>query len=68
MPKRPKRKILGIVAPDTRAAEGVDHGAIRTYTLWGELALGLGGAASYHEIRESEEKQIPLGANLRRSS
>ncbi len=63
LPSRPIEKIAGIVGPDVGVADGVDHGDVRTYTLWGELAyqLGLrtggaeGGKAAYELVRKSDE-------------
>lgn len=63
LPSRPIEKIAGIVGPDTGVADGVDHGDVRTYTLWGELAYQLGhrtggakgGTAAYELVRKSDE-------------
>ena len=54
LPKGPIKKIVGIVGPDVGVSDGVDHGDLRTYTLWGEMAYQLGGAAAYEEVRKSE--------------
>ena len=42
LPSHPIERIAGVVGPDLDVAEGVDHGAVRTFTLWGELAWQLG--------------------------
>ena len=63
-PSRPIKKIAGIVGPDIDVADGVDHGDVRTFTLWGELAYQLGyragghegGRAAYEEVRKSDEQ------------
>ncbi len=57
LPKKPVKKIVGIVGPDIGVADGVDHGDVRTYTLWGEAAYQLGGAAGYEEVRKSDEQR-----------
>lgn len=58
----PLRNVLvaGITGNDLDPMNGVEHGAIRTRTLWGELAyqLGLSGgdpAAAYEVVRASDE-------------
>jgi predicted AAA+ superfamily ATPase len=63
LPGRPIAKIAGIVGPDVGVADGVDHGDVRTYTLWGELAHQIGfrtggaegGKAAYELVRKSDE-------------
>ncbi len=57
VPGQPIKKIVGIVGPDIGVADGVDHGDVRTYTLWGEMAYQLGGAAGYEEVRKSDEQR-----------
>lgn len=57
LPKKPIEKIVGIVGPDVGVSDGVDHGDIRTYTLWGEMAYQLGGAEAYEEVRKSDEQR-----------
>ena len=57
LPKKPIKKIVGIVGPDIGVSDGVDHGDVRTYTLWGEMAYQLGGAAGYEEVRKSDEQR-----------
>src|SRR5262245_5890581 len=44
LPKRPITRIAGVVGGDLDAANGVDHGDARIFTLWGEIAYQLGGA------------------------
>jgi hypothetical protein len=58
LPKKPIKKIVGIVGPDIGVADGVDHGDVCTYTLWGELAYQLGGAAAYEKVRKSDEQRM----------
>ena len=42
IPAKRVAKSAGIVGPDMDVADGVDHGRVRTFTLWGELAWQLG--------------------------
>lgn len=72
VPSQPIAKIAGIVGPDMDVAEGVDHGAIRTYTLWGELAWQLGynaggvegGRKAYEVVRKSDEQRTAPGTQV----
>ena len=53
-------------------AEGVDHGAVRTFTLWGELAWQLGyhaggvegGRKAYEVVRKSDEQRTAPGTQV----
>ncbi|MBN1979066.1 MAG: ATP-binding protein, partial [Anaerolineae bacterium] len=40
-------QVIGVVGSDLQPSDGLDHGDAVTYTLWGELAYQLGGAAGY---------------------
>ena len=59
----------GIVGSDLDPAEGIDHGAVRTRTLWGELAWQLGsggdgpegGRRAYEHVRRADEALIAPG-------
>ena len=61
--------VAGVVGSDLDPAEGVAHGAVRTRTLWGELAWQLGfsdngaegGAAAYEHVRRSDEALLAPG-------
>jgi len=65
-------KIAGVVGPDLEVADGVDHGAVRTYTLWGELAWQLGfhaggpegGRDAYEVVRKSDEQRTAPGTQV----
>jgi len=64
IPKQPIARIAGVVGPDMGAADGLDHGDIRTFTLWGELAYQLGyhsggeeGARAAYEVVENSDQQ-----------
>lgn len=60
-PSRPIEKIAGLVGPDMDVADGVDHGNVRTFTLWGEMAYQLGGVAGYEVLRKSDEQRTAPG-------
>ena len=47
VPTKKVEKVAGIVGPAMNPAEGIDPGAVRTYTLWGEIAYKLGGKKGY---------------------
>ena len=61
--------VAGVVGSDLDPAEGIAHGAVRTRTLWGELAWQLGsggngaegGAAAYEHVRRSDEALLAPG-------
>lgn len=65
-------KIAGVVGPDMDMADGVDHGRVRTFTLWGELAWQLGahqggpegGQAAYEIVRKSDEGRTAPGTQV----
>jgi len=63
-PKARVPKIVGIVGPDIGVADGVDHGDVRTYTLWGEMAYQLGGAAGYEEVSKSDQQRTAPGTQV----
>lgn len=72
IPADPIARIAGVVGPDMDASEGVDHGVIRTFTLWGELAWQLGfhaggndgGRAAYEIVRKSDEQRTAPGTQV----
>jgi len=64
VPKQPIEKIAGVVGPDMDVASGVDHGQVRTFTLWGELAYQLGGKAGYEVVRNSDEQRTAPGTQV----
>lgn len=72
MPTKPIERIAGVVGPDMDVAEGVDHGAVRTFTLWGELAWQLGfhaggvegGRSAYEVVRKSDELRTAPGTQV----
>jgi len=72
LPQVPIAKIAVVVGPDMDVAVGVDHGHIRTFTLWGELAWQLGhhaggveaGRQAYEIIRKSDEQRTAPGTQV----
>lgn len=45
---------VGLVGSDMDPGNGIDHGTVRTRTLWGELAWCLKGKAGYELVRQSD--------------
>ena len=55
IPKKPWPTV-GLVGSDMEPANGIDHGSVRTHTLWGELAWQLGGKVGFKLVRASDEE------------
>ena len=60
--------VTGVVGSDLDPTEGIDHGGVRTRTLWGELAWQLGArngaeaaATTYEHVRRSDQALISPG-------
>ena len=64
LPKQPIRLVAGVVGSDLDAANGVDHGKVRTFTLWGEIAYQLAGAEGYRLLRQSDEQRVAPGTQV----
>jgi predicted AAA+ superfamily ATPase len=64
LPERPVEKVAGIVGPDMEVADGIDHGGLRTYTLWGEIAYQIGREAGYEVVRKSDEQRTAPGTQV----
>jgi len=64
LPRPGTVKIAGVVGPDLDVADGVDHGDVRTFTLWGELAYQLGGKPGYELVRKSDEQRVAPGTQV----
>lgn len=47
-------RMAGIVGSDLQPRDGLDHGDVTTYTLWGELAYQLGGPPGYALVSGSD--------------
>ncbi len=64
LPGEPVRLVGGVVGGDLDAANGVDHGGVRTYTLWGEIAYQLGGVEGYKLVPPSDEQRVAPGTQV----
>jgi len=51
----PKANVAVIDGINLSPSSPKDHGAVRTHTLWGELAWQLGGREGYERFREADE-------------
>lgn len=54
-------RTVGIVGSDSQPRDGFAHGDATTYTLWGELAYQLGGAAGYARVAGSDQDRSSPG-------
>jgi hypothetical protein len=57
-------RVVGVVGSDLQPRDGLDHGNVTTYTLWGELAYQLGGAAGYAHAAGSDQDRSAPGTGL----
>jgi hypothetical protein len=58
-------QIAGVVGSDLDPSNGLNHGDVVTYTLWGEIAYQLRGAEGYSCVRQSDlDKAAPGTAAL----
>ena len=57
-------RVVGVVGSDLQPRDGLDHGDVTTYTLWGELAYQLGGAAGYAFASGSDQDRSAPGTGL----
>lgn len=64
LPDQPVSYTAGVVGTDLDVANGVNHGEITTYTLWGEIAYQLGGVLAYRLLEESDKKKIAPGTQV----
>jgi uncharacterized protein DUF499 len=63
IPTRPWPTV-GIVGSDMDPANGVDHGDVKTRTLWGEMAYQLGRLEGYDLLRKSDEDLVAPGTGV----
>jgi len=54
-------RTVGVVGSDSQPRDGFAHGDATTYTLWGELAYQLGGAAGYARVAGSDQDRSAPG-------
>jgi predicted AAA+ superfamily ATPase len=64
LPSQPVTKIAGIVGPDMDVANGIDHGHVKTFTLWGDIAYQIGGPAGFEIVRKSDEQRTTPGTQV----
>jgi len=57
-------RVVGVVGSDLQPSDGLEHGDVTTYTLWGELAYQLGGAAGYAQAAVSDRDRSAPGTGL----
>ncbi len=54
-------RVVGIVGWDLEPRDGLSHGDVTTYTLWGELAYQLGGPQGYALVAGSDRDRAAPG-------
>jgi len=57
-------RVVGVVGSDLQPRDGLDHGDVTTFTLWGELAYQLGGATGYAYASGSDQDCSAPGTGL----
>jgi len=55
---------VGLVGYDLNPSDGLHHGNVTTYTLWGELAYQLGGEAGYEWVSQSDKNRSAPGTDF----
>lgn len=55
---------VGVVGSDLQPRDGLDHGETTTYTLWGEIAYQLAGAAGYAQVAASDRDRSAPGTGF----
>ena len=61
IPKAGAVRAVGVVGWGLEPRDGLAHGGATTYTLWGELAYRLGGAAGYALVAASDRDRAAPG-------
>jgi len=64
LPDGPIEKIAGIVGSDLDPENGLTHGDITTYTIWGEIAYQIGGAEGYKLVEKSDKNRVAPGVQV----
>jgi len=64
IPKEPLDRVACIVGNDMDAENGINHGDVTTYTIWGEIAYQLGGKEAYQILRESDVNRVAPGTQV----
>lgn len=57
-------RVVGVGGSDLQPSDGLDHGDAVTYTMWGELAYQLGGAAGYAHAADGDRDRSAPGTGL----
>ena len=60
IPSKPIR-VIPLIGSDLDPSEGMNHGKITTYTLWGELAFQAGGSDGYKSMEKSDNERVRPG-------
>ncbi|MCL4299782.1 MAG: DUF499 domain-containing protein [Anaerolineae bacterium] len=63
-PSSGRVRTVGIVGSDLQPRDGLDHGEIKTYTLWGEIAYQLAGPAGYAQVTGSDQDRSAPGTGI----
>lgn len=64
LPDGPIEKIAGIVGSDLDPENGLTHGSITTYTVWGEIAYQIGGVEGYKLVEKSDKNRVAPGVQV----
>ncbi len=64
IPKEHLDRVACIVGNDMDVENGINHGDVTTYTIWGEIAYQLGGKEAYQILRESDVNRIAPGTQV----
>jgi len=57
-----KIRCVGLVGSDLSPSDGLAHGDITTFTLWGELAYAIGGEKAFGLVEKSDRERIAPGS------
>lgn len=60
IPKKPI-SVVPLIGSDLDPSSGMKHGAITTYTLWGEMAYQFGKAKAYKQFEKNDHDRIRPG-------
>jgi hypothetical protein len=64
LPQTPVKRLAGVVGIDLDPVNGIDHGDVVTYTVWGEIAWQLGKSKGYEILRKSDESKVAPGPQV----
>lgn len=63
LPKEPWLT-AGLVGSDMDPSNGIDHGGLRTQTVWGEIAYQIGQAEGYKLLEKSDKECLAPGTQV----